>query len=241
MQPDNPKPSDEKMTIEELATASQLTVRNIRAYQSRGILPSPRIRGRKGFYGTDHLKRLNQVAALQKRGYSLAAIQDLLAKIDPEDLDLGMVAVLSAWRDWKPVTFSRQQFRERFPFFAEDRNLLKRMEVTGHLEMRGEQVVVAWPTLLDVATTLHEMGATLDPFIALMERTQTALQEIARDVLQTFVEDILQKHEDADDPEVVASIVTDLRPQALAAVRSLFSHAMESNITALLHRTESSG
>ncbi len=238
MQSDKTKPSSKRMTIEELAAASQLTVRNIRAYQSRGILPSPRMQGRKGFYGPDHLQRLKQVAAFQQRGYSLAAIQDLLAKIGPEDLDLGMVAVLGAWKDWTPLTFSLREFRERFPFFSEDRALLQRMQATGHVEISGEQVVVAWPALLDVATTLHNMGATLEPFIALMERTQTALQEIARDVLQTFINDVLRKREDTDDPEVVARIVTDLRPQALAAVRSLFSHAIESNITALLHRTE---
>ncbi len=237
MQPDRPDGSGEGMTIEELAAASRQTVRNIRAYQSRGILPSPRMQGRKGFYGPDHLQRLNQVAALQRRGYSLAAIQDLLAKIDPEDLDLGMVAVLSAWRDWKPLSFSPREFQERYPFFAGNRGLMRRMRATGHLETRGEQVVVAWPVLLDVAATLHDMGAALEPFIALMERTQAALQEISRDVLQTFVNDILRKREDTDDPEVVAGIVTDLRPQALAAIRSLFSHVMEANITALLRRT----
>jgi len=235
MQPENPEHSGNEMTIEELATASRLTVRNIRAYQSRGILPAPRMQGRKGFYGPDHLQRLKQVAALQQRGYSLAAIQDLLKKIDlEEDLDLGMLAVLTAWRDWKPLTFSRQEFGERFPFFAGDPALMKRLQASGHLESRGEQVVVAWSALLDVATTLNEMGASLEPFIALMERTQSALEEIARDVLQTFIEDILRKREDAGDPEAVARIVTDLRPQTFAAVRSLFSHAMETNITALL-------
>lgn len=237
MQPKSTKPADEGMTIEELAAASHLTVRNIRAYQSRGILPSPRMQGRKGFYGLDHLQRLKHVAALQQRGYSLAAIQDILAKIDPEDLDPGMLAILSAWNDRNPLIFSRREFEERFPFFFEQPPLLQRMQNSGHVEIRGEKVVVAWPALFEVATTLHNMGAVLEPFIALMERTQNALQEIARDVLQTFINDVLHKREDTDDPEVVARIVTDLRPQALAAVRSLFSHAIESNITALLHRT----
>jgi len=204
MQSEEMKPPGNKMTIEELAAASQLTVRNIRAYQSRGILPSPRMQGRKGFYGPDHLQRLKHVAALQQRGYSLAAIQDILGKIDPEDLDPGMLAVLSAWKDRNPLVFSRREFEERFPFFFEDRPLLQRMQATGHVAFRGEKVVVAWPALFEVATTLHNMGAVLEPFIALMERTQNALQEIARDVLQTFINDVLHKREDTDDPEVVA-------------------------------------
>ena len=137
MQSNRMKPVGQKMTIEELAAASQLTVRNIRAYQSRGILPSPWMQGRKGFYGPDHLQRLKHVAALQQRGYSLAAIQDILAKIDPEDLDPGMLAVLSAWKDRNPVTFSRREFEKRFPFFSEDRSLLQRMQNSGHVEIHG--------------------------------------------------------------------------------------------------------
>ena len=54
--------SNEKwMTIEELANASDMTVRNIRAHVERGTLPKPHIRGRKGYYDSDHLDRLKKI------------------------------------------------------------------------------------------------------------------------------------------------------------------------------------
>jgi DNA-binding transcriptional MerR regulator len=72
-----------ELTIDELARRADLPVRTIREYQTMGLLPPPRRRGRVGIYGASHLKWLGLIARLQERGYSLAGIRDLL----------------SAWRD----------------------------------------------------------------------------------------------------------------------------------------------
>src|SRR5690349_9973278 len=68
------------MTIEELSTRSGVTTRNIRAYQGRGLLPAPIARAgrRSAFYTAEHLARLRLVDRLQRRGFSLAGIADLL-------------------------------------------------------------------------------------------------------------------------------------------------------------------
>src|SRR5436305_1141119 len=52
------------MTIDELARRSGMTVRNIRAHQSRGLLPPPEIEGRTGFYGPEHVARLELIAEM---------------------------------------------------------------------------------------------------------------------------------------------------------------------------------
>src|SRR5437588_139927 len=57
-------PSDE-LTIDELAQLTGTTVRNIRAYQSRGLLPPPAIRARTGYYGPDHVSRLRMIQAME--------------------------------------------------------------------------------------------------------------------------------------------------------------------------------
>src|SRR5207248_10687665 len=71
--------SEGPMTIDELARAAGTTTRNVRAYQTRGLLPSPRIVGRVGHYGAGHLARLRLIAKLQDQGFSLAAIDRLMA------------------------------------------------------------------------------------------------------------------------------------------------------------------
>jgi DNA-binding transcriptional MerR regulator len=68
-----------ELTVDELARRIDLPVRTIREYQTMGLLPSPRRRGRVGIYGASHLMWLRLIARLQERGYSLAGIRDLLA------------------------------------------------------------------------------------------------------------------------------------------------------------------
>ena len=69
---------EREYSIDELARASGTTSRNIRAYQEKGILPPPKLRGRKGIYSNAHYSRLRLVSDLLERGYTLSTIADLL-------------------------------------------------------------------------------------------------------------------------------------------------------------------
>src|SRR6201995_3490256 len=64
--------------IDELARLAGATVRNIRVYQDRGLLPPPRRDGRVGIYPEAHLARLRLIGQLLKRGYTFATISELL-------------------------------------------------------------------------------------------------------------------------------------------------------------------
>ncbi|MFD0633895.1 MerR family transcriptional regulator [Catenulispora yoronensis] len=70
--------SDEEYRVDELARLSGMTVRNIREHQSRGLLPAPTVRGRVGFYGPEHLARLEQIKRLQADGFTLESIRRML-------------------------------------------------------------------------------------------------------------------------------------------------------------------
>ena len=65
-------------TIDGVARAAGTTTRQVRALQTRGLLPHPRLAGRTGLYGPDHLERLRAVLRLQAQGFSLAAIATLV-------------------------------------------------------------------------------------------------------------------------------------------------------------------
>jgi len=75
-------------TIDELARAAGTTVRSLRVYHERGVLPSPEVRGRTGFYGPDHLNRVHTISRLLDRGIKLNGIRELLEAWDRGD-DLG--------------------------------------------------------------------------------------------------------------------------------------------------------
>ena len=79
----SPAPAvDDELTVDDLARLAKLPVRTIREYQTMRLLPPPAKRGRVGLYGADHARRLELISRLQRRGYSLAGIRDLLAAWD---------------------------------------------------------------------------------------------------------------------------------------------------------------
>jgi DNA-binding transcriptional MerR regulator len=69
-------------TVTDLAAMVGMTPRNIRAYQSRGLLFPPQIHGRKARYTGAHVARLQLIASLQREGFTLASIKRLLEHPD---------------------------------------------------------------------------------------------------------------------------------------------------------------
>ncbi|MGA8851022.1 MAG: MerR family transcriptional regulator, partial [Aeromicrobium sp.] len=53
-----------EFTVDELAARAQMTVRNVRAYASRGLMDAPRLEGRTGYYSLQHLQRLQLIRQL---------------------------------------------------------------------------------------------------------------------------------------------------------------------------------
>src|ERR1044072_4029183 len=72
--------TDATLTVDELARQAGMTVRNVRAHQSRGLLPPPEVRGRTGYYGAEHVARLELIRTLQAHGFNLEAIRRLSAR-----------------------------------------------------------------------------------------------------------------------------------------------------------------
>ena len=70
----------ESLTLEQLAAAANMTARNVRAYQTRGLLQPPRREGRASVYGAEHVERLLQVQRARSRGASLRLLRTLIAE-----------------------------------------------------------------------------------------------------------------------------------------------------------------
>jgi len=76
--PGNGGNRQEELTIDQLAQRTGMTVRNIRAHQSRGLLQPPVVRGRTGFYGPEHVARIELIKEMQADGFSLELIRRLV-------------------------------------------------------------------------------------------------------------------------------------------------------------------
>jgi DNA-binding transcriptional MerR regulator len=69
----------ELLTLDELTNRVGMSVRNIRFYTTKGLVPPPIRRGRSGYYSADHVARLELVQELQAHGFTLSAIEKYVA------------------------------------------------------------------------------------------------------------------------------------------------------------------
>jgi DNA-binding transcriptional MerR regulator len=157
-----PGPS-ELLTIDDLARQVQLPVRTIREYHTMRLLPPPQRRGRMGLYGSRHVQRLQLIARLQRRGYSLAGIRDLLGAWE-SGTDLSTLLGVDERQgilDEVPLVLTQSELHERLP--ALDSGTLSRALRIRLVYQRDEdRFVVRSPALLDLAADWTRAGLPLD-------------------------------------------------------------------------------
>src|ERR671918_787660 len=129
--------TDDSLTIEALARRTGMTVRNIRAHQSRGLLPPPEVRGRIGYYGPEHVARIELIRELQADGFNLGSIRRLLegARGSSAEVLRFTRALRAPFEDEQPQVVSGDELAERWG--AADPRLLAKAERLGLVRAPG--------------------------------------------------------------------------------------------------------
>ncbi len=230
------------MTIDELAREAGVTTRTIRAYQTDGLLPHPRLSGRVGLYDEGHLARLRYIAHLQSQGFSLAAIRALLdAWEDGRSLShvLGFEEALTApWTDEAAGAIDTGQLRRLFPEIADDPTLGERAVAAGLLvaDGEGDGWRVPSPSLLRAGADLVAAGiplsAVLDEHLLMSSDLRRMAERFValfeRHVWEPFVADCMPPERL---PEVTEALLR-ARPTAMKAVAAVLAQAMEAAVAA---------
>jgi len=233
-----------ELTIDELARESGMTARNIRAHQSRGLLPPPAVRSRTGFYGPEHVARIKLIQDMQAQGFNLKAIERLLelgAGGGSEQALEFERALLQPFGSEQPEVITGEELAETFgqPL---DRKLMSKAERMGVLRPIGEGTwEVPSPTLLRAARELTELGIPLNHALAVGETITKHTTSIAKEFVRLFVKDVLDplrdRGEDGEgDLAAAGQAVERLRPLASEAVVASFAQVMTQEVERQLER-----
>ncbi|MFE5737481.1 MerR family transcriptional regulator [Streptomyces celluloflavus] len=244
------QPPAAEYRIEDLAHHSGTTVRTIRGYQDRGLLPRPERRGRANVYGAAHLARLGQIAGLLDRGYTLASIKELLEAWDAgRDLGgvLGLVAEIDGpWTDEEASRISRADLDAAFGGISDDAAVAEAVEL-GVLERvpgRDDEFRVPSPQELAVAAELHSAGVPLPAISRHLREVRGQVEHIASRFLDFTAEHVFHSFLDHPPSEAdaveAAGLVRRLRPLAQQTVDAELARAMRTLATRFLrhHLTE---
>lgn len=231
--------------IDDLARAAGTTVRNVRAYQDRGLLPPPRREGRVALYDDAHLARLRTIAELLGRGYSLANIGELLDAWsqgqDVAELVGVEVAVTGPWSDETPEHLTAEQLVEHFAGAPDGEAaagaLLDDALALGVIEVDGDRYLVRSPRQLRAAAELVAVGIPLAAVLAAGAELRGEIDRVAErfvTLVTTHLFDPLGDPVPAEAVPRLAAAVQRLRPLGQRVVDAELARAMERHAKAQL-------
>jgi DNA-binding transcriptional MerR regulator len=247
---------DRELTVDALAARVGVTVRNLRAYAARGLLPPPRMVGRTGYYGREHVARLLLVREMLAEGFSLAMIERTLASAPPMASSATLAlhrALLAPWLPPEPELTTGPELAARAGV-PESAEIVDGLVALGLVERLGERpdddrLRVLDPTLLAAGLQVVALGVPPEALIAAQTTVHEHVRQIAETYVRMFVETVWQSYLDAGAPPErwpqLEATVTRLQPVAaqalLAAFRSEMATAVETAVSTELSRLEEPG
>ena len=198
--------------MEELARLAGITVRTLRFYRERKLIPPPRREGRIAWYDDHHLARLNTIAAMLERGHTLTGIAELAEALD-HGRDVADVLGVTPTEE-EPVRLTPEELAARFEGEVTPENLAAALDL-GYLGTDGDEIVHVSRRLLDVSSALVREGIPLAEVLATGARVREHVDALA----EMFTALVLRHTHDND--------LQRLRPLARSVVEAELSLALD--------------
>ena len=193
----------DELTIDELARRTGMTVRNIRAHQSRGLLPAPQVRGRTGFYGPEHEARIKLIRELQADGFKLEAIGRLLdsAGGSSEEVLRFTRAVKAPFEDEQPQIVTADELAERWDAGDAAPELLRKAEKLGILRpLPDGNFEELSPRLGRASAELAALGIPAEAALDVAGEIRKHADAVAKTFVELFVKQVWKPFEDQGAP-----------------------------------------
>lgn len=221
------------LTIDELAARAGMTVRTVRFYGTRGLLPPPEIGPRRvGHYGPEHLSRLALIEELQRQGLTLAAIeryvQGLPADLSARDLAIHR-AVVASWTPDAAEETTREELERRAgrALTEEDVERLAAMDVLERADGDGGFRVDRG--LLGLGVQLLDVPIPLETLLKARTVLVDQARATARELTRLF-------HDEVWDPERVdamKSLSAHMQPMVVQALVTAFQRSLKEELRAV--------
>ncbi|MEU9381715.1 MerR family transcriptional regulator [Streptomyces sp. NPDC048279] len=215
------------LTIDELAARAGTTVRTVRFYGTKGLLPPPVIGARRvGHYGAGHLARLALIEELQHQGMTLAAIERYLHRLPPglTDHDLAIHrAVVASWAPDAEERVSAGELRRRAGRQLDEGDV-ERLVAMDVVRPDGDAYRVD-PGLLRLAVQLLDVPLSEQAILAartvLVEHSRSAAHALA----QVFRAEVAERTE-----QDVRSLSAHVQPLVVQALLTTFQRSLRHEV-----------
>jgi len=216
----------ELLTLDELTERVGLSVRTLRFYTTKGLVPPPVRRGRSGYYTPEHIARLELVQELQSHGFTLAAIERYVAGIpadaSPEDIALART-MLAPWQSDLPVEMDHRQLETKagHPLSDED---VATLQALGVLRRRGTSYLVAGNQLA-IGIRLLELGFPREVAVAAAAVYQEHGEQMAKELFEVIRDKLAPLYDDAQSDRF-REVMERLKPLSVGGLVTAYEAAV---------------
>ena len=199
-------------------------------------MPPPEVRGRTGYYGAEHVARIELIRELQANGFNLEAIRRLLEGAGGRAARCSTSPARCASRS---RTRSREivgieELAERWGGELDAEAALEAIrlgERIGVLRMVDEgRVEIISPRLVRAGTELGRLGVPVETALEVAQKLRRSAQSIARRYVELFMTTVWQPFDEAGRPErewpQVREALERLRPLASESLLAMFQLVM---------------
>jgi DNA-binding transcriptional MerR regulator len=220
----------ELLTLDELTNRIGMSVRNVRFYTTKGLVPPPIRRGRSGYYTPDHVARLELVQELQSHGFTLAAIEKYLSRIPgsatPEDIALHRT-MLAPWQADVPVELTRADLDRRTGRTLTDAHLETLAALGIVLRNKRGRYEVAL-SHLGVGIGLIDLDFPTEAALASADVYAAHGRQIAEELYELFRTMVWPRYKESGaSPERLQELVERLKPLSIASLVAAYEAAMD--------------
>ncbi|MFF4172927.1 MerR family transcriptional regulator [Streptomyces sp. NPDC001744] len=225
-------------TVDELAARAGVTVRTVRFYGTRGLLPPPVIGARRvGHYGPEHLSRLALIEELQRQGMTLAAIERYLEQLPPDlsarDLAIHR-ALVASWAPESAETITRRDLERRTGRALTERDI-DRFAAMGVLDRTDDADTYRLDgSLLRLGVEMLDVPIEHETILAsravLLEHARAAAQELARLFQEQVWDPYRESGEDPDHLTAMRSLSAHMQPMVIQALVTAFQRSLSEEL-----------
>ena len=241
-----PTAAADELTVEALSERTGVSVRNVRAYQTAGLMPPPRLRGRTALYNAEHLGKLELIRDLRKQGFKLDAIKAMLTGTpDGAWTEYSLVSHLFSTTFFTVEQPQRKAISEMASHWAQPATSAQKARLSDNGLYRPvgpDEVEMLSPALERIGIQLAELDVPLDTVLDLQDELIRHSRSIARAYVEqlfiAMVRTVTQTHAQrgaglrAGEPdrngidvglaEDIKGLFERLRPLAIGSVSAAF-------------------
>ncbi len=221
----------ESLSVEQLASRVGMTVRTVRFYAGRGLIPAPRREGRNGYYGQDHIARLELVRELQAHGFTLSAIEGYLERIpadaSPEDVAMHRT-LLAPWMPDLPETINRAELNTRSGRDLSDDDIELLVAIGVVEPTPTDEIFNVAPAHLAVGIQLLDLGLPKDAALACQKIFTEHGKALAEELTDVFRKQVWPHLRDSKQPpEVIQAIIERFKPLTIQGLVTAYETAVD--------------